>query len=188
MHATLTTSYTDTRADALGWCLGLPPLPALATRDVELGGLKLELRLLGASHQMLIDADRGFGPDSDRGFDHGLGSVGSTGSRGLVSETVACLPGAASPLPARAATRLGRWEYEFTALTQSFTDAAFASRVREIVDLASGHEHGLVGDYPGLPYAVTAMVVERCGAGAVWSTWHTYPQEGRIVSTRSRAM
>jgi len=194
MHATLTTSYTDTRADALGWCLGLPPLPALATRDVELGGLKLELRLLGASHQMLIDADLGFDAGSDRGFDPGIGSAGSVGpvgpvgSRALVSETVACLPGAASPLPARAATTLGRWEYEFTALTQSFTDAAFATRVREIVDLASGHEHGLVGDYPGLPYAVTAMVVERCGAGAVWSTWHTYPQEGRIVSTRSRAM
>lgn len=177
MHATLTTSYTDTRADALGWCLGMPPLPALATRDVELGGLKLQLRLLGASHQMLIDPDPGF----DRG-------VGASGAVRLVSETVACLPGVASPLPARVATRLGRWEYEFTSLTQTFADAAFASRVREIVDLASGHEHGLVGDYPGLPYAVTAMVVERCGAGAVWSTWHTYPQEGRIVSTRSRAM
>src|SRR3954452_15549756 len=138
MHATLTTSYTDTRADALGWCLGLPPLPALAERTVELGGLKLELRLHGASHQMLID----------------------TASVDIepVSETVACLPGAATPLPARAATRLGRWEYEFTALTQSFDDEGFAARVREIVAVASAHPHGLIGDYPGLPYAVTAMV------------------------------
>ncbi|MET7304948.1 DUF2617 family protein [Embleya sp. NPDC005575] len=168
MHATLTTTYTDTRADALGWCLGLPLLPALAERTVELGGLKLELRLLGASHQMLITPGRGEGEP--------------------VSETVACVPGAATPLPARVATRLGRWEYEFTALTQRFEDTAFVARVREIVTLASGHEYGLIGDYPGLPYAVTAMVVERCGAGAVWSTWHTYPQECRIVSTRSRAM
>lgn len=105
-----------------------------------------------------------------------------------MSETVACVSGAATPLPARAATRLGRWEYEFTALTQSFGDTAFVARVREIVALASAHEHGLIGEYPGLPYAVTAMVVERAGAGATWSTWHTYPQERRIVSTRSRAM
>ncbi|MFI6980834.1 DUF2617 family protein [Embleya sp. NPDC050154] len=168
MHATLTTTYTDTRADALGWCLGLPALPALAERHVEIGGLKLELRLLGASHQMLITPDRGEGD--------------------AVSETVACLPGAATPLPARAATRLGRWEYEFTALTQRLEDAAFVARVREIVALATGHRYGLIGEYPGLPYAVTAMVVEGCGAGAVWSTWHTYPQECRIVNTRSRAM
>ncbi|MYW01497.1 DUF2617 family protein [Streptomyces sp. SID3343] len=168
MHATLTTSYTDTRAEDLGWCLGLPSLPALAERTVELGGLKLELRLLGASHQMMIDP--------------------ASGGLEPVSETVACVPGAATPLPARAATRLGRWEYEFTALTQSFADEDFVARVREIVTLASGHTHGLIGDYPGLPYAVTAMVVERCEAGAVWSTWHTYPQERRIVSTRSRAM
>ncbi|MFI1585177.1 DUF2617 family protein [Embleya sp. NPDC020630] len=168
MHATLTTTYTDTRADALGWCLGLPPLPALAARDVDLGGLKLDLRLLGASHQVLI------GPEP--------------GGDEPVSETVACVPGAATPLPARAATRLGRWEYEFTALTQQLGDSAFAARVREIVALATGHRYGLIGEYPGLPYAVTAMVVERCGAGAVWSTWHTYPQECRIVSTRSRAV
>ncbi|MFI1384899.1 DUF2617 family protein [Embleya sp. NPDC020886] len=168
MHATLTTTYTDTRADALGWCLGLPPLPALAERTVELGGLTLELRLLGASHQMLISPVRG--------------------EDAPVSETVACVPGAAGPLPARAATRLGRWEYEFTALTQGFEDAAFVARVREIVTLAGGHRYGLIGQYPGLPYAVTAMVVEGCGAGAVWSTWHTYPQECRIVNTRSRAM
>ncbi|MGC0415184.1 DUF2617 family protein [Embleya sp. AB8] len=168
MHATLTTSYTDTRADALGWCLGLPPLPALAARAVELGGLKLDLRLLGASHQMLITAARGGGDP--------------------VSETVACVPGAATPLPARAATRLGRWEYEFTALTQQLGAGAFVARVREIVALATGHEHGLIGEYPGLPHAVTAMVVDPCGTGAVWSTWHTYPQERRIVNTRSRAM
>jgi hypothetical protein len=30
------------------------------------------------------------------------------------------------------------------------------------------------------------MLVQRMEGGARWRTWHAYPQEGRVVATRSR--
>lgn len=99
MLTTLQTSYTDTRAGDLAWCLGGEPLPALAVRDLRLDGPghpgpsgTLQLRLLGASHQVVIAA----GP-------------------GHCLETVACLPGRRTPLPARVAKQVDGWEYEFAA-------------------------------------------------------------------------
>src|SRR4051812_2470817 len=95
MLTTLETTYTDTRAGDLAWCLGKSPLPALAVLGVRIGdsgGLRadVELRLLGASHQVLVDA-----------------------GRGECSETVACLPGSQAPLPFGVARRVGVWDYEF---------------------------------------------------------------------------
>src|SRR6476660_8830958 len=64
MLTTLETAYTDTRAGDLAWCLGKDALPALAVLGVRIGetrGLRadVELRLLGASHQVLVDAGQG---------------------------------------------------------------------------------------------------------------------------------
>ncbi|HSA52160.1 MAG TPA: DUF2617 family protein [Yinghuangia sp.] len=165
MHAELTTAYTDTRADALGWYLGLRPIRPLALRPLELDGVRLELRLLGASHQVLVHAPRG-----------------------VFSETVACLgSGPRVPLPARAAQRVDGWDYEFTSLVEYLPDDRFEARVRCLVASVESHPGGMVGAYPGVPNAVTAITAEHCGPGIGWWTWHTYPQEGRIVSTRSRA-
>ena len=77
----LVVPYRDTRAQDLCWSLNLPVQPALAVRSVRLGGLILELRLLGASHQVLVWAQDGTEP--------------------LCVETVACLPGLAEQLPER---------------------------------------------------------------------------------------
>ena len=93
MLTTLNTAYTDTRAADLAWALGREPLPALATLDLELSGAKLQLRLLGASHQVLLEEERG----------------------SHCSETVACIPGSSTPLPLGVAKRVGDWEYEFAA-------------------------------------------------------------------------
>jgi hypothetical protein len=92
MLTTLDTAYTDTRAGDLAWCLDKEALPALATLGVRVadGGAlhaDVELRLLGASHQVLVDAGR----------------------EGC-SETVACLPGSQAPLPYGVARRLGAWD------------------------------------------------------------------------------
>lgn len=73
MLTTLNTAYTDTRADDLAWALGREPLPALAALDLELAGAKLQLRLLGASHQVLLEEEQG-----------------------SCSETVACIPGSST--------------------------------------------------------------------------------------------
>ena len=76
MLTTLNTAYTDTSAADLAWALGREPLPALASLDLELAGAKLQLRLLGASHQVLLEEEQG-----------------------SCSETVACIPGSNASSP-----------------------------------------------------------------------------------------
>jgi hypothetical protein len=164
----LHTPYTDTRAGDLAWCLGKEPLPALAVLDVEVGddrGLRaaVGLRLLGASHQVVVEA-----------------------GRGACSETVACIPGSQAPLPFGVAKRVGPWDYEFAARIETLSHGSFAGRAQELLALVAEHPHGLAGTFPGDPHAFTAMLVQ-CAEGSVrWRTWHAYPQEGRLVTTRTR--
>jgi hypothetical protein len=70
---TLDTAYADTTAADLRFALGLPPQPALRTMTVTVPAGIVELRLLGASHQIRF---------------------------GDVDETLACLPAVTAPMPA----------------------------------------------------------------------------------------
>lgn len=163
MLTTLKTAYSDTRAADLAWALGREPLPALATLDLELTGVKLQLRLLGASHQVLVEEEGG-----------------------LCSETVACIPGSSTPLPLGVAKRVGDWEYEFAARVEVMTPASFAGRAQELLALVSDHPQGLAGVFPGSPHAFTAMLAQRREGRLHWRTWHAYPQDGQLVATRTR--
>ncbi|AXI78438.1 DUF2617 family protein [Peterkaempfera bronchialis] len=162
MLTTLQTTYTDTRAGQLAWCLGSGPLPALAVLDLTFGPADLQLRLLGASHQVMLDAERG-----------------------ICSETVACLPGRRAPLPARVAERVQGWEYEFAARVETLPGHSFAARAQELLALVEGHPAGLAGVFPGDPTAFTALVAGGDARRLQWRTWHAYPQEGTLVCTRS---
>ncbi|GAA1013904.1 DUF2617 family protein [Streptomyces thermogriseus] len=163
MFTTLNTSYTDTRAADLAWALGREPLPALATLDLELAGAKIQLRLLGASHQVLLE-----------------------GEQGDCSETVACLSGSSTPLPLGVAKRVDDWEYEFAARVEKLSPGSFAGRAQELLALVSDHPHGLAGVFPGSPHAFTALLAQWHEGQVHWRTWHAYPQEGQLVSTRTR--
>ncbi|MGW3516908.1 DUF2617 family protein [Streptomyces hydrogenans] len=163
MLTTLKTSYTDTRAADLAWALGREPLPALAMLNLELSGAKLQLRLLGASHQVLLEEE------------------GRT-----CSETVACMPGSSTPLPLGVSKRVGEWEYEFAARVETLTQGSFAGRAQELLALVADHPHGLAGTFPGSPHAFTAMLAQRHEGQVRWRTWHAYPQEGQLVVTRTR--
>ncbi|GAA3488604.1 MULTISPECIES: DUF2617 family protein [Streptomyces] len=164
MLTTLKTDYTDTCASDLAWALGREPLPALAVLDLELGGATLQLRLLGASHQVLL-----------------------TEGDGYCSETVACIPGSRTPLPLGVSRQVGDWDYEFAARVELLSEAAFAGRAQELLALVADHPHGLAGTFPGSPYAFTALLAQHEGGGQVnWRTWHAYPQEGQLVVTRTR--
>ncbi|WP_131738536.1 DUF2617 family protein [Actinomadura roseirufa] len=165
MLAALDAPYADARADGLAFALGLPPLDALAVLPVERAGLTVQLRLLGASHQIIA---------------------------GPLSETVACLPGAAGPLPGRAATTLPGWSYEFTATTAAHRDAtAFGRAVDAVRDRLADRHDALTGAFPGSPHAVTALALDapldtaQDATGLGWRTWHAYPQTREIVMTRS---
>ncbi|MFP3988944.1 DUF2617 family protein [Streptomyces sp. E11-3] len=163
MLTTLKTSYTDTRASDLAWALGREPLPALSVLDVELEGAHVQLRLLGASHQVLLEQEVG-----------------------TCSETVACIPGSSTPLPLGVAKRLADWEYEFAARVETLSPGSFAGRAQELLALVADHPNGLAGVFPGSPDAFTAMLVQRHEGQVHWRTWHAYPQEGQLVATRTR--
>ncbi|MGP3984058.1 DUF2617 family protein [Streptomyces sp. KR80] len=164
MLTTLKTAYTDTRADDLAWALGREPLPALAILDLRLGDASVQLRLLGASHQVLIEEEQ----------------------RGRCSETVACMPGSSTPLPLGVAKHIGQWEYEFAARVETLSQGSFAGRAQELLALVADHPNGLAGTFPGSPHAFTAMLAQRHEDQLRWRTWHAYPQEGRLVATRTQ--
>jgi hypothetical protein len=140
----LDTPYADTTAGDLSFALGLPELPALHV--LRLPGL--ELRLLGASHQVVwttVDGER-------------------------CVETVACLPGREPHLP----STMDSPGYAFASGVEPLS---MAPRWREL----AADPHALVGVFPGVPDAVTALRVDEGG----WRTWHAYPQTGELVTTRT---
>ncbi|GAA2052819.1 DUF2617 family protein [Streptomyces carpaticus] len=163
MLTTIHTAYTDTSADDLAWALGREPLPSLATLDLELGGASVQLRVLGASHQVLLSA-----------LDDSC------------SETVACMPGSRTPLPLGVSKRVGGFDYAFAARVETLSAGSFAGRAQELLALVAEHPHGLAATFPGDPHAFTALLAQRRGAHVHWRTWHAYPQERRLVVTRTR--
>ncbi|MEO3751535.1 DUF2617 family protein [Streptomyces sp. B6B3] len=163
MLTTIQTSFIDTRANDLAWALGREPLPSLATLDLQLTETTVQLRVLGASHQVLLES-----------------------SAGSCSETVACMPGSNTPLPLGVSKRLGNFEYEFAARVESLSAGSFAGRAQELLALVAEHPHGLAGVFPGDPNAFTALLAQRQGPQVHWRTWHAYPQERRLVATRTR--
>ncbi|CAM5729089.1 hypothetical protein STENM223S_07650 [Streptomyces tendae] len=84
------------------------------------------------------------------------------------------------------AERVGDWEYEFAARVEVLTPGAFAARAQELLALVSDHPQGLAGVFPGSPHAFTALLARRHEGQVHWRTWHAYPQEGRLVATRTR--
>lgn len=162
MLTTLKTAYTDTRAADLAWGLGREPLPALAVLDLQLHGFVVQLRLLGASHQVLLE-----------------------GEGGRCSETVACMSGNSTPLPLGVSTLVDGREYEFAARVEELSQGAFAGRAQELLALVADHPHGLAGTFPGSPNAFTALLAQWNEGTVGWRTWHAYPQEGRLVTTRT---
>ncbi|MBW1598074.1 DUF2617 family protein [Streptomyces sp. JJ38] len=164
----LAAPYLDTDADQLSFALDLPAREALAVSEVTAGALTVQLRLLGASHQVFA---------------------------GPVRETVACLPDAAGGLPATVTHTFDAWHYHFTARVLDFSahphaapdsfEAGFTACVARLRDRLSGRPQALCGVFPGSPDAVTALTVEEGDSGVGWRTWHTYPQSRRIVATHT---
>ncbi|MET7965864.1 DUF2617 family protein [Micromonospora sp. NPDC005305] len=159
MLVALQAPYVDTRAADLSLDLGGPERPALHVREVTLpGGLRLRLRLLGASHQVVC---------------------------GDLTETVACLPGRPPHLPDALHDETAG--YRFTATVLRPAGDGLRTRVAALrADLADD-PYALVGVFPGDEDAVTALAVRpEPPAGSVsWRTWHAYPQTNELVLTET---
>lgn len=156
----LAAPYRDTRAADLRLSLGLAPQPALAVRALRQGPWRVELRLLGASHQVLL----------------------RDGSGAAWSETVACSAGGAA-LPARHAAGA----YRFTSSVRHLDAPALRAAVRRLACGLAADPRALCGVYPGEDGdAMTALRLRDEDGTAVWTTWHSYPRTGEVVVTRSR--
>ena len=162
MFVELTAGYCDTSAGELGWSVEIGPLRALATRRLDFAPFQIELRLLGASHQIAVWLAGTAGP--------------------LCLETVACLPQQTVPLPRTAECELDGWLYTIESDVRTCSAAEFGERVAGIERCAG---QGLAGRYPGIPGALTAIVIRPWQSGLWWTTWHTYPQDCQIATTLS---
>lgn len=153
------TRFTDTRAADLSLAYGLRPLPALGIHRVPLPAGELELRVLGASHQVLL---------------------------GSWSETVACLPDHDGALPADEETVVAGRRVRFLAHCHRLPATELAARVTAIAGECVADEQALVGEFPGSPLSITALRAwaEPNGTTA-WRTWHAYPQAGELVETHT---
>ncbi|WP_229398954.1 DUF2617 family protein [Micromonospora okii] len=163
MLVTLDTPYVDTSAADLSLALGDAERSALHVLDLDLpAGFRLRLRLLGASHQVVLRA-----PGVE------------------LTETVACLPGRPPELPA---TRLDEANgYRFTATVLRPAAAELSARVAALRAELAGDPYALVGVFPGDVDAVTALAVrpDPPGGTVAWRTWHAYPQTRELVLTET---
>jgi hypothetical protein len=160
---TLDAPYVDTSAADLSLALGDAERPALHVLDLDLpAGLRLRLRLLGASHQVVLRA-----PGVE------------------LTETVACLPGRPPELPT---TRLDEANgYRFTATVLRPAAAELTARVGRLRAELADDPYALVGVFPGDADAVTALAVrpDPPDGTVAWRTWHAYPQTSELVLTET---
>ncbi|MFI6331404.1 DUF2617 family protein [Micromonospora chersina] len=159
MLVALDAPYVDTRAADLSLALGGPERPALHVRELTLPrGLRLRLRLLGASHQVIC---------------------------GDLTETVACLPGRTPHLPDALHDETAG--YRFTATVLRPAGDGLRTRVAALRAELADDPYALVGVFPGDEDAVTALAVRPAppDGSVAWRTWHAYPQTNELVLTET---
>ncbi|MEV1288367.1 DUF2617 family protein [Micromonospora sp. NPDC049679] len=168
MLITLDAPYADTTAADLSFALGMPEQPALHVLDLSvpaIPGAALRLRLLGASHQVVLRH-----ADSE------------------LVETVACLPGRPPALPPVVDERGSG--YHFTATVLRLDPEEMSARAAVLRRALRHDPYALVGVFPGDSDALTALHV-RMESGSTggtvigWRTWHAYPQTGEMVETET---
>lgn len=162
MRATTSAPFVDTAAEDLVWTLAHPLVDPLATRTVWMTGSEVELRVLGASHQVVLRSDEG-----------------------ELVETVACLPGVDGGLPGSADRSLrGVGTYRFGSTVEALSRAELSRRVDRLHHEVADSSHGLLVAFPGDPLAVTVLhLTPDSGKPLRWRTWHSYPQSGELVTT-----
>lgn len=185
-HVTVDVPFADTSADDLRFSLDRPRIAPLASEIVDLeaagvtgAGLRLELHVIGSSHQVIL----------------------ATAARDLLIETFACPPAqvpaqAPAHAPTTATTPLtwdapvrthGAWagltRHEFRC-TRTAHPAEFRTSVAEALDRVRAHDRHVVARFPGDRDALTALALTTAGPGHLaWETWHVYPQHSEIVRT-----
>lgn len=166
MLTTLNVPYVDTNAHELVWTLDHPQAPALTTRALSVRGADVELRVLGASHQVVV---RRNGAE--------------------LIETVACLPGVEPHLPATAVCSVQGRTYTFESRVTDVPPRELRRRVAELGRMTERSKNKvLLAAFPGEPDAVTALRLDGDTSGVRWRTWHVYPRSTQIVQTSTEVL
>lgn len=163
MLSSLNAEYVDCAAGQLAWSLDAPNMKALSVVPLGTGSVRLEMRILGTSHQMLLTEDKQL----------------------VLRETVACLPKTEPVLPSEERAHLEGWEYTFHSEVETLGAEAFKKKVHELLNRYERRQDAIVGIFPGDVLAVTALAGKIDEDVVAWETWHTYPETGEIVSTRT---
>jgi hypothetical protein len=169
--APLSVPYRDVRASELSWSLEAPDQQPLHSGRHPVGGLDVEVRILGASHQILVRS--------------------AEQARLVCRETVACRD-APGPLPVAVERELGEgYHYEVRCEVREVAPDHFPAWASALRDYAGALPDAVAAVFPANPDAVTAVVVEPLPSrlrGVLWRTWHTYPHArggGDVVATRT---
>ncbi len=156
MATVLSVPFIDAQPQDLVLSIGLPPQPALATKTFELPVGRLEMRLLGSSHQVIVE-----GPSS------------------TFSETVACLNNGGS-LPSESSDDGYRFYSSCMQLGERFD-----TEVADLLNRLEDKTDALTGIFPGHRLALTGIELIESSEGISWRTWHAYPQSATLVRTDS---
>jgi hypothetical protein len=163
--ATLEVPFRDTTAADLGFRLtteAVNPRPALACLELDFGAVRLELRILGGSHEA-------------RAYVAGVG----------LSEVVACDAPGADALPPSHAVPAAAGAYRFRSEAVALDPPALASAAERLAAQVGASPSGIVGRFPGHPAALTALLASPRADGVGWESWHLYPGAGELVWTTS---
>lgn len=162
MLAPLRTSFADIRAADLSLELGLAPLDASAVLPLRLGDARLQLAVLGASHQAVLETPAG-----------------------TCSEVVASLPDRRPGLPSSENREVDGLAYTFSAEVLTLSASEFSEHARALRAEVGRGRSGIVGSVADNPEALTALRARRRDDEVCWQTWHAYPHTGEIVVTRT---
>lgn len=165
MIATLEVPFRDTRTADLGFRLTsgeIGPRPALACLQLDLGEVRLELRILGGSHE----------------------ARAHVAGEGL-SEVVACDAPGAGALPASHEAPAAAGPYRFQSQGVRLGPTALVSAAERLAAEVGASPWGIVGRFPGHPAALTALSAAPRADGIRWASWHLYPGAGELVWTTS---
>lgn len=153
--------YQDHRAADLVWSLGHAEQPALVDLALDTSFGHIELRVLGSSHQVVLD-----GPDTQ------------------LVETVAALPGHEGGLPRQRQEKLGTGELSYRFNSVVHRPPEFEDAVAALRDDLGRDPRAVLGTFADRPLAATGLRVARSASDELsWVTWHCYPSTGEIVST-----
>lgn len=165
MRHELAVPFLDAAASGLRWCVGPAAAapPALCATTVRRDGHRLELRILGASHAVVVHPADG---------------------RSGTAEVVACGAPAGTALPLSGArTRRGGLVWETDASIERPGRAALAAVAQRLRDAEATDPETLLAGFPGHADALT--VLRPSPDRAAWESWHLYPATGEVVRTRT---